>query len=173
MRGAGTKLEWGPQGRPEGKGGGNMAAFPERILIAADGSQDSERAIQRAVDLAYKTDSELHIVYVMLTSHWMTPDTLSDAQYQRLKEEAQGVLDVQVEKARAAGGDVARAHLRIGRRADEEVITLAEELESDIIVVGSRGAGTLSRALMGSDAESIVRHADVPVLVVRSHPNGR
>lgn len=148
-----------------------MAEFPQRILVATDGGSDSELAIERAVDLANKTGSELHVVYVMLMSHWMMPDNLSDAQFSRLKEQAQEVLDEQVEKAKEAGGDIAQSHLRTGRRADEEVIDLAEELESDMIVVGSRGAGTIRRAIMGSDSESIVRHADVPVLVVRSERN--
>ncbi|CAN5827497.1 universal stress protein [soil metagenome] len=146
-----------------------MTTFPEKILVATDGSEDSELAIQRAVDLAKKADSELHMVYVMLISHWMMPDTLSDTQFQRLKEEAQDLLDEQAAKAKADGGDLREAHLMTGRRADEEVINLAEELDADIIVVGSTGGGTISRALMGSDAESIVRHADVPVLVVRGH----
>ena len=145
-----------------------MGVFPEKILIATDGANDSELAIERAVDLARKTESELHIVYVMIMSHWMLPDNLSESQFRRLKEQAQEVLDGQAEKAKEAGGKITQTYLRTGRRADEEVIDLAEEIEADVIVVGSRGAGTIRRAMMGSDAESIVRHAAVPVLVVRS-----
>lgn len=145
-----------------------MAAFPETILIATDGSNDSELAIRRAVDLANETDAVLHLAYVMILSHWMVPDTLSDAQYQRLEEDARRLLDEQAEKAQAAGGVTLQKHLKVGRRADEELIKLAEEIDADMIVVGSRGAGTISQAFMGSDAESIVRHADRPVLVVRN-----
>ncbi len=145
-----------------------MAAFPETILIATDGSNDSELAIRRAVDLANETDAVLHLAYVMILSHWMIPDTLSDAQYQRLEEDARRLLDEQAEKAGALGAVTLQKHLKVGRRADEELIKLAEEIDADMIVVGSRGAGTISRALMGSDAESIVRHADRPVLVVRN-----
>lgn len=144
-----------------------MNSFPSRILVATDGSDDSELAIRRAVELANNTGSELHLVYVMLLSRWFLPDTLSEAQLLRLEEEAQSVLDTQVGKAEEAGGAIAHAHLERGLRADEEVIKLAEELGVDMIVVGSRGTGTLSRALMGSDAESIARHAQCPILVVR------
>ena len=144
-----------------------MAEFPSRILVATDGSDDSQVAIQKAADLAKDTAAELHVVYVMLISHWFMPDNLSSAQYQRLKDEAQDLLDSQVQKAQEAGADIAESYLRTGRRADEEVINLCEEIDADMIVVGSRGQGTLSRAIMGSDSESIVRHADVPVLVVR------
>ena len=93
-----------------------MAEFPEKILIATDGSRDSELAVRRAVDLANKTESELHVVYVMLLSHWMVPDNLSDAQFRRLKEEAEGLLAGQAEMIRAAGGNLVQAHLRSGRR---------------------------------------------------------
>lgn len=141
--------------------------------MATDGSSDSELAIQRAVDLAGETDAALHMAYVMLLSPWMLPDTLSEAQYKRLKNEAQRLLDKQVEKAKAAGADAVQAHLKAGRRADEEIIKLAEEIEAGMIVVGSRGAGTISRAFMGSDAESIARHADRPVLIVRNKRAGR
>lgn len=150
-----------------------MAKFPKTILVATDGSADSELAIERAVDLANETGSALHVAYVMIISHWMVPDTLSEAQYQRLKDGARKLLDQQVEKAEAAGAGAVQKHLKVGRRADEEIMKLAEEIEADMIVVGSRGSGTISRALMGSDAESIVRHADRPVLVVRSQRGGR
>lgn len=150
-----------------------MATFPETILVATDGSGDSELAIRRAADLAKATGADLHVVYVMIISYWFMPDTLSEAQFNRLKQDAQKLLDDQAELAREAGGNVAGVHLRTGRRADEEVINLAEEIEADMIVVGSRGSGTISRAIIGSDSESIVRHADVPVLVVRSPRDGR
>ena len=150
-----------------------MSSFPETILVATDGSADSELAIQRAVDLAGRTEAALHVAYVMVISHWMLPDTLSDAQYKRLREDAQRLLDRQADKAEAAGATGVQKHLKVGGRADEEIIRLAEEIEADMIVVGSRGAGTISRAFMGGDAESIVRHATQPVLVVRSRRNDR
>ena len=52
-------------------------------------------------------------------------------------------------------------------RVDSEVIRLSEEIGCDLIVVGNRGVGSLTRILLGNDAESIVRHAHCPVLVVR------
>ena len=57
-------------------------------------------------------------------------------------------------------------HPRRGR-ADEEVVDLAEEVGADLIVMGSRGLGGMSRALVGSVSDSVVRHAHCPVMVVR------
>ncbi len=76
------------------------------------------------------------------------------------QDEAQRLLDEQVEKAKAAGADALQAHLKARRRADEEIIKLAEEIEAGMIVVGGRGADTISRAFMDSDSESIACHAD-------------
>jgi hypothetical protein len=50
----------------------------------------------------------------------------------------------------------------------EEVIGLAEELEADLIVVGTRGRSVIGRALMGSVSDSVVRQAPCPVVVARS-----
>ena len=75
-------------------------------------------------------------------------------------------VEEQVQKIRGAGGEIAQAHPRIGRPY-AEIVHLAEELEVGIVVVGSRGAGGVRRALMGSVSDSVVRHAHCPVLVVR------
>jgi nucleotide-binding universal stress UspA family protein len=52
-------------------------------------------------------------------------------------------------------------------RADVEIVRLSDEIEAGIIVMGNRGVGTIARILLGSDAESIVRHAPCPVMIVR------
>ena len=143
-----------------------MSFFPRKILFAADGSDDSDLAMQAAVDLANKTDSELHVAHVGLLSPWAMPDAMSDAQYERLVQQAQQVLDQEVRKVQEAGGSVADAHLKMGR-ADVEVVRLSQELGAGMLVIGTRGRETIARILLGSDAESIVRHAHCPVLVVR------
>jgi len=85
---------------------------------------------------------------------------------EELEREAQRLLDAQAEKVRDTGGNLAKAHLRVGK-PDEEIVDLAEELEVGLIVLGSRGHGGVRRALMGSVSDSVVRHAHCPVLVVR------
>jgi universal stress protein A len=143
-----------------------MSFFPSKILLATDGSKDSALAREAAVDLANKTDSDLHVVHVGLLSPWVMPDTLSDAQYERLRQEAQKILDEEAKKIQEAGGTVTDAHLRMGR-ADVEVVRLSQELQVGLLIIGNRGRETIARILLGSDAESIVRHAPCPVLVVR------
>lgn len=143
-----------------------MSFFPRKVLLATDRSEAAALAREAAVDLANKTDSELHVVHVGLLSPWTGTAVLSDAQLTRLRQQAQQVLDEEVRKIQEAGGTVADAHLRMGQ-AHEEIVRLSGELGAGLVVLGSRGYSAVQRILLGSDAESIVRHAPCPVMVVR------
>src|SRR5215203_4951154 len=68
---------------------------------------------------------------------------------------------------RRAAPTGAVSHLKFGERRDEAIVHLAEDIGADLIVIGSREHGGLRRALMGGVADSVVRHAHCPVLVVR------
>jgi nucleotide-binding universal stress UspA family protein len=140
-----------------------MSVFPTKTLLATDGSEDAAQATEAATDLAKKSGSELHVVHV-----WHDVPSPYAHKFVRgeLKRQGQEILDEQVRKIEEAGGTVTRAHLREGRTSDE-VIKLSEELAVGLLVVGSRGMGTVRRILMGSHSEEIVHRARVPVLVVR------
>jgi nucleotide-binding universal stress UspA family protein len=149
-----------------------MSIFPTRILLATDASEEAALAARTATDIADKTDSELHVVLVGLSAAYvgMGPPEIADIpapRQQELNEEAQRLLDAQVEQIKADGGTVAQAHLRIGR-PDEQIVDSAEEIGAGLIVMGSRGLGGIRRLLMGSVSDSVVRHAHCPVLIVRA-----
>ncbi len=153
-----------------------MSIFPTKILLATDASEEADLAARTATDIADKTDSELHVVLVGLSAAYvgMGPPEIADipAPRQReLNEEAQRLLDAQVEQIKADGGTVAQAHLRIGR-PDEQIVDSAEEIGAGLIVMGSRGLGGIRRLLMGSVSDSVVRHAHCPVLIVRAQKRG-
>ena len=149
-----------------------MTIFPTKILLASDGSEEAELALKTAVDLANNTNSELHVVTVGGAEYrhgYDIPESgdLLQETYKTIEREAQETLDEQVKKIEDAGGTVTEAHLRMGR-AVEEIVNLGEEIGAGLIIIGSRGRGGISRALMGSDSDSVIRHAHCPVLVVRS-----
>jgi len=147
-----------------------MSTFPTRILLATDGSEEAELAALRAVELADATDSELHVVHVGVVPIFLKsyPGTLGyyDKLYEQIEEVSRELLRKQTWRVKAVGGTVAGAHLRMGEVA-LEIVALAEELQADLIVMGSRGLGGVRRALIGSVSDSVVRHAHCPVLVVR------
>jgi nucleotide-binding universal stress UspA family protein len=146
--------------------------FPARILLATDGSKEAELAASTAADLAKGTGSELHLVTVALEYPYVYAyyDVRHPAEVERHRQEAQKILDQQVDRVVEAGGSGAKAHVSMGV-PDEEIVVLAEELGADLVVVGSRGLGGMHRTLMGSVSDSVVRHAHCPVLVVR-HEDG-
>ena len=147
--------------------GNGLSIFPTHILLATDGSPHAELAAVTAIDLAQSTNSRLHVVAVGRTFPAAVYDVYTETGREDLRREAQEILDEQVRKIDEAGGTVAVAHLRMGERRDEAIVHLAEEIDAGLIVIGSRGFGGLKRALLGNVADSVVRHAHCPVLVVR------
>jgi nucleotide-binding universal stress UspA family protein len=139
-----------------------MGTLPERILLATDGSEDAARATEAASNLARRSGAELHVVHVWHDVRGFAHDFVK----RELKRQGQEILDEQVERVRAAGGEVTKAHLRRGRTSNE-VIALSEEIGTRLLVVGSRGLGTVQRILMGSQSEEIVHRSQIPVLVLR------
>jgi nucleotide-binding universal stress UspA family protein len=140
-----------------------MSVFPTRILLATNGSEDTARATEAAVDLSNKSESELHLVHVW---HDVPGPYAHKFVRGELRRQGQEILDEQVQEIEASGGTVAKAHLRGGRTTDE-VVRLSDELGVGLLVVGSRGMGTMRRILVGSHSEAIVHHAHIPVLVVK------
>jgi nucleotide-binding universal stress UspA family protein len=146
-----------------------LSIFPTRILLAADGSSHAELAAQTAIDLTESTGSRLHVVVVGRTFPKAVYEayTETEAGREAIRDEAQEILDEQVRKIEEAGGSVAIGHLKMGERRDEAIVHLAEDIDAGLIVIGSRGFGGLKRLLLGNVADSVVRHAHCPVMVVR------
>lgn len=146
--------------------------FPTRILYATDGSPSAALARDRLVDLVRHTDAEVHVVHVALVSPWTNPTPLSPALRQRIEEDARPVLDEAVTALGAEGVTATGSYLRTGRATDE-ILRLRDEIDADLIVLGSRGQNAFVRVLLGNDAEGVVRHAPCAVLVVRSEEETR
>jgi nucleotide-binding universal stress UspA family protein len=139
-----------------------MSVLTDRILLSTDGSQDAVRAAGAASDLAKRSGAELHVVHVWHDVRGFAHDFVK----KELRRQGQEILDEQLERIRASGGEITKAYLRRGRTSNE-VIALCKEIDAGLLVVGSRGLGTVQRILMGSQSEEIVHHAQVPVLVIR------
>ena len=151
-----------------------MSIIPTKILVATDGSKDANLAVGAAVDLSERTEAELHMIYAWrerqalpLTRPGLAYPSLEAITYHDICErEAERLLEEQVGVIPDAGGNVAGAHLRYGRPADE-IAALAQKLEAGLVVVGSRGVGPVKRLVAGSVSEGVASLAPCPVLVVR------
>lgn len=149
-----------------------MGVFPTKILVAIDGSEEARLATQAATELSRDTGSELHVLYVLptpaqLIGHHLYPKETQEAVVAEAEGRAREFLEEQSQRIGSEGGKVSETHFRSGE-PDKEILRAAEEIEAGTIVVGSRGLGAISRTLLGSVSDSVVRHAHCPVFVVRS-----
>ena len=158
-----------------------MSPFASATLLATDGSEEAEHAARMAVELSRALGSELHATYVEPIPEplaWPESAILNPEDKtlmrERAVENARERLTREAQRIKGMGGKLAEAHARSGR-PDAEIVRLAEELGSGLVIVGSRGLGSMKRALLGSVSGSVVRYAPASVLVVRDggHLPGR
>lgn len=147
------------------------AALPEwrlrHILAPVDFSECSRKAMHYAASFAKQFNAEvtlLHVVVLVPPPPQMLvyePETLT-AKYH---EHAAKAL-AEWRKEIVSQGTV-KATVRGGVAAHQEIVTAAQECNTDLIVIGNHGRTGLARLFTGSTAERVVRHAPCPVLVVR------
>src|ERR671914_2561154 len=144
-----------------------MSIFPTQILLAIDGSDESKLATEAATELSKGTGSQVHLVYVLptpaqLIGHHLYTDEVRESLIGGAERDAETFLKAQAEQIGSDGGKVADTHLRSGD-PDKEILRAAEALGVGLIVIGSRGLGAITRTLVGSVSDSVVRHAHCPV----------
>jgi nucleotide-binding universal stress UspA family protein len=137
----------------------------ETILLATDGSPASAGASEEAIDLAVQVEARLLVVSVLGGSS-RPSEAAADAgspadSRDSLTTKAQGL----VQRAKAAGANA--AFLVWEGEPGEAIVAAAESENADLIVVGSHGRSGVSRFLIGSVSDYVVRHAHCPVMVVR------
>lgn len=140
-----------------------------RILVPTHFSEGSKAAIRYATRLAEQFGASIHLAYVI--------DSLGD-----LKDAEVVPWNAKMEDAalvlKRKLGELANEEIEelvpvyphvVAGQAFEEIISLARAFFCDLIILSTHGRTGVSRALIGSVAERVVRHAHCPVLVVRTH----
>lgn len=145
----------------------------QRILVPIDGSATSRRGLEEAIRLARLTHGRLRVIHV-LDDLSFSAGAVPYGDYCNdwigyLRETGGKLLAQAHEAVRSAGievdGDV---HCNFHQRLCDIVAEEALQWGADLIVVGTHGRRGPRRVLIGSGAESILRHAPVPVLLVRA-----
>jgi nucleotide-binding universal stress UspA family protein len=144
-----------------------------RGLLAYDGSPDAQHAVALADTLAWPTDSTLRVVTaVEPTSMIMVTPWSSGALKATLEVEAQALALYE-----SAQADLVRRIERPGLHLESAILrgrpatVLVEEASTfgaDVMIVGSRGQGTIAELVLGSVSAEVVEHAACPVLVART-----
>lgn len=135
------------------------------ILVAWDGSAHAERALAGAIDIAHTQGARLTLLTVAAPVRvWAGPyvPSVSEAELVQAAEKivAEGeerVPDDVPHDARTAAG-----------HAGIELLKRAESADHDLIVMGSRGRGAITSAVLGSVSHYVLNHAEVPVLIVHA-----
>lgn len=145
----------------------------ETILFTTDGSDESLRALDRALDLAETYDGSIYALYVVDTSYPygdfdgaaidLTPI------FESLREEGERALETVGERAEGAGVPFHSA-VREDGVVHRAILEYADEVGADVIVMGTHGRRGLNRWLLGSVTERVVRMSEIPVLTVRTQP---
>jgi len=144
----------------------------QRILVPVDGSDISDNGLREAMRLARDQQAKLRLIHVVneLAVIATYEGTIySNELIQTLRDNGNKILQVAADKVKAAALQVETALIEArGGHAGDAIVRDAQQWPADIIVIGTHGRRGMARLVLGSDAEQVVRHATVPVLLVRS-----
>lgn len=136
----------------------------KNIVVAFDGSEYSYKALECAKSLSERYEANLWLVHVFSNPL----DLLGYADYEKLfakrKSAAQAILDDARQKLGRTSFAV-QDELREGPESDS-ILKVAENREADLIVMGTRGFGTVKGFLVGSVSRKVIHYAACPVMVV-------
>ena len=137
----------------------------DRILVAVDHSEMSDRAVLAARDLAMLSGGEVWVLHLREREMGAKTGVL---RIDETTEDANAQVAASVEVFTQAG---VKAHGEVRNTifgyAAREIVYDAIEVDADIIVMGSRGRGDIAGLLLGSTAHKVIHLSDRPVLVVR------
>jgi nucleotide-binding universal stress UspA family protein len=138
------------------------------ILVAIDGSKESKLALADAIDLALGSNARLTVVYVASRPSGVLQTTAAGAAVAaELPACNEKVLRDAVE---AVPDNLPVTTLLLEGSPAHEIVKAAREFRHDLIVMGSRGRGRATAALLGSVSHEVLHDSPVPVLVVHTSP---
>ncbi len=142
----------------------------KEIMVATDGSETSERAAKVGIDIARRSGGRVTAIYVVdvfrlahLPGYTAFPGLKDKLMELMQKEGREATADV--EKHALEAGISCQKIVAEGDPADE-LLRLSGEAGMDLLIMGSVGRTGLTRFLLGSVAEKVVRRSAVPVLLI-------
>jgi nucleotide-binding universal stress UspA family protein len=142
-----------------------------KILLAIDESDFSRAALQSVMARPWPPNTEVKVLNVveppslLMGREMAGPDLEFEAVWNALREQAKDLVAKAAEKLRGAKFEVSTELVEGDPKS--QIIDIAKEWHADMIVLGSHGRTGLSRFLMGSVSQAVVRHAHCSVEIVR------
>ena len=142
-----------------------MASVDE-ALVAFDGTPLSEQALAHALDVY--SDASITVLHVIdyIEESYTAKALVGDETLRERARDRSAKLLAEAEAKAAEHNREIKTASEVGKAADE-IIEYAETHGIDVIVIGSHGRSGVSRMLLGSVAETVMRRASLPVTVVR------
>ena len=146
-----------------------MSVF-SRLLVAYDGSPDSQKALARAAEfIADDSDIQVHIVNVVYPPSIYLYSLYGSQLSQEVLQELDEIDQQRIIEAEELMGDYKDAcrFVQLEGSARQQLIDYAEEQEIDLIIIGSRGLGAVKGMVLGSVSQHVVQNAGCDVLVIK------
>lgn len=143
----------------------------QKIVVAYDGSAGSDKALKLALEITKALAGEIFLVSVVDLSTFEDSALVASGEFDfeqlelDLKVASKHIVAVGVNQCEKFGVS-ATPSIVSGNPADE-IIKLAHKEQAYMIVAGSRGKGGFERLLLGSVAQALVAHSDIPVLIAK------
>ncbi|WP_017756106.1 universal stress protein [Calidifontibacillus oryziterrae] len=150
-----------------------MSFTYKNILVAIDGSKESEKAFRKAVTIAKRNDAKLIIAHVVDTRSFATVEAYDRTIAERAERFANEILNEHKKTAETAGLQKVELIVEYGSPKVKIAKDIAPEMEADLIVCGATGLNAVERFFIGSVSEHITRYAKCDVLVVRNDEDSK
>lgn len=138
------------------------------ILVAHDLGPIGDNALAWAAELARSTGGRVAVLHVIpLIAPTLTPVPVAPPPPE--PEDIEGFRRLLGEACARNKLADAVTEVLVAPNTGEAVLAFAKQREANLIVMGTHGRGVVSRALLGSVADYVVRHAEVPVVTLRAH----
>jgi nucleotide-binding universal stress UspA family protein len=141
----------------------------KNVLVAIDGSKESDRAVEVAVELAGKLGSKITFLHVVSVPEFGETKILDDKLGKKLQDalvETGKRILAKATKVSQAAGVSASEKIAVGYPSTT-IETEAGKMGADLIVMGSKGTAGVKRMFIGSTAEKVIRWSSIPVLVIK------
>ena len=164
--------------RPEWVAASKGKHVNKRILVPVDGSAPSNRGLAEAIKLARGQKARLCVIHVVDERALALNPEVGGVYLDRLlnlqRESGKKIIAKAAAAARARGVKASTVLVEnMTRTVADVVVAHARKWRADLMVIGTHGRRGVSRLVMGSDAENIVRTAPAPVLLVKASKGSR
>lgn len=145
-----------------------MLSNYQRILVAVDGSENSDLAFKHAVEVAKRNHASLHVLQVINDQAGSYSPFAYGEIIREEEEAAEKEMDKYLEYAATHQLEDVVPIIRLGNPKTSIAKFVAEQYDIELLIIGATGKGVVNRMIIGSTTSYVVQHAACNVLVVKN-----